>query len=164
MKYGLYALRSFRLSRRFPGIISLVFSEFWLVARNPYELVHDRVGFSSKKNSLKIGKMYQKWAKNSFLNLFKKFVINFYWIYSIMTIYIICCVPAQIPFLGKFLFLRYGPKCFQPIRLQDFWTNHISRPNEWNGLIFCMLIQIDINIKSWSKNLGMGVASLVTGL
>ena len=79
MKYGLYALRSFRLSRRFPGIISLVFSEFWLVARNPYELVHDRVGFSSKKkfpedweNGLKMGQ------KQSFLNLFKKFVINFY--------------------------------------------------------------------------------------
>ena len=43
---------------------------------------------------------------------------------------IICCVSAQIPFLGKFLFSRYGPKCSQPIRLQDFLINHISRANQ----------------------------------
>ena len=28
-----------------------------------------------------------------------------------------CCVPAQIPYLEKFLFLRYGPQCSQQIRL-----------------------------------------------
>ena len=37
-----------------------------------------------------------------------------------MKIYIICCVPAQISYLGKFWILRYGPKCSKPIRLQDF--------------------------------------------
>ena len=36
------------LSRRFLGIVSLVFSEFWYGARNPYEVVHDRAGFSGK--------------------------------------------------------------------------------------------------------------------
>ena len=44
-----------------------------------------------------------------------------------MKIYIICCVPAQIPYLWKFLFLRYGPKCSQPIRLQNFLIKHISK-------------------------------------
>ena len=44
-----------------------------------------------------------------------------------MKIYIIYCVPTEIPYLGKFLFLKYGPKCSQPIRLQDFLINHISR-------------------------------------
>ena len=44
-----------------------------------------------------------------------------------MKVYIICYVPAQIPYLGKFWFLRYTPKCSQPIRLQDFLINHISR-------------------------------------
>ena len=48
-------------------------------------------------------------------NMLKSLVINFYWICSVMKIYIILCVPAQIPYLGTFLFLRYGP-----IRLQDF--------------------------------------------
>ena len=43
-----------------------------------------------------------------------------------MKIYIICCVPEQISYLGKFLFLRYGPKCSQPIRLQYSLINHIN--------------------------------------
>ena len=30
----------------------------------------------------------------------------------------------QISYLGKFWFLRYGPKCSWPIRLQDFFMNH----------------------------------------
>ena len=64
--------------------------------------------------------------KQGFLNLLKNLVINFYYICSIMKIYIICCLPVQIPYLGKFLFLRYGPKCSQPIRLQDFLINHIQ--------------------------------------
>ena len=42
----------------------------------------------------------------------------------------LCCVPSQIPNLGTFLFLRYEPKCSQPIRLQGFLTNHISGTNQ----------------------------------
>ena len=68
----------------------------------------------------KIGKMGLKYAKNSFfLELLKNVVINLYWICSIMKINIIYCVLAQIPYLGKILFLRCGSKCFQPIWLQD---------------------------------------------
>ena len=86
-----------------------------------------------EKNFLppKLGKVNQNWAKNRvFFNLLKNLVINFYWICSIMKIYIICCAPAQIPYLGKILFLRYGPKCPKPIRLQDVLINHISRTNQ----------------------------------
>ena len=46
------------------------------------------------------------------------------------------CVPAQIQYLGKILLLRYGPKCFQPIRFQVFKINYISRINGWNSRIF----------------------------
>ena len=94
--------------------------------------------------------------KQDFLNLLKYLVINFYWICSIMKIYIICCVPAQIPYLGKFLFLRYGPKCSQPIRLQDFLINHISRTNQWNSLIFLHVdtnsqkLKVDQKIWGWA--------------
>ena len=56
--------------------------------------------------------------KQGFLKLLKNLVINFYWFCFIMKIYIICWVPD---FLRNFLFLRYGPKCSQPIRLQDFY-------------------------------------------
>ena len=72
--------------------------------------------FPEKILCLKIGKMDQKWAKNSFINLLKKFVINFYIICCIMKIHIICCVPAPIPCLGKISVLRYRPKCSQPMR------------------------------------------------
>ena len=103
---------SFCWSGRFLGMVSLVFSKFWHDARNPYEVVRDRAGFSRKKNFVpKFGKMGQK---QGFFNILKNFVINFYWICSIMKIYIISCVPAQ------FLFLRYGPKCSQQIRWQYF--------------------------------------------
>ena len=132
------------LSRCFLG--SLLFSKFWHGARNLYQVVHDRARFSWKKIfPQKLGKWTKNGPKTGFFNLFYKFVITFYWSYAIMKIYIICCVPAQISYLGKFWFLRYGPKCSQPSRLQDFLINHISRWNKWNGLMFCMLIQIYLN-------------------
>ena len=80
--------------------------------------------------------------KSVFLNLEKNLVINFHWSSSIMKIYIICFVHAQLPYLEKILFLRYSSKCSQPIRLQDFQINYFSRINWWNSLIFYMLIQI----------------------
>ena len=47
-----------------------------------------------------------------------------------------CCVPVQSPYLGKFLFLTYGTKCSQPIRLQDFLINHTFRRNQWYSTSF----------------------------
>ena len=62
----------------------------------------------------------RKWTKNvhkqSFLNLLEKLFINFYWICSIMKVYIICSVSAQISYLGKSWFLRYGRQCSQSIK------------------------------------------------
>ena len=107
-----------------------------------------RAGFSRKKF------LFQKWVKNRvFLIYWKKI----YWIWPAMKIYIICCVPAQIPYLGKFWFLRYRPKFSQPIRQQDFLINHISRTNQWISLILRMLIQISVNQKL-IKNFWMGIA------
>ena len=83
--------------------------------------------------------------KQGFFNWLENLAINFYWIWSVIKIYIICCVPALIKHLGKFLFLRYEPKCSQPIRLQDFLINHISRTNQWNSRIFYMLTEIHID-------------------
>ena len=137
-------------------MVSLIFSKFWHDARIPCEVVCDRVGFCGKIFfALKIEKMGPKWIKNGFLNLLENLVINFYWIWSVMKIYIIWFVSAQIPYLAKFLFLTHGPKCFQPIRLQYFLMNHISKANQSN---------------SWSKYFWVGVVSkmcvvsLVTGL
>ena len=57
-------------------------------------------------------------AKNKVLlkNLLKNLVINFYWICSMMKVYNIYGVPTQMPCLGIYFFLRYGPKCSHPIR------------------------------------------------
>ena len=89
--------------------------------------------------------------KQGFLNLWKiwslicsEFVLNLVWICSLRKIYIICCVPAQIPHLGKFLLLRNGPKCSQPVGLHDFLINQISRTNQWISMIICMLMQIHV--------------------
>ena len=76
-----------------------------------------------------------KWTKNEPMKkqsyyFCHYFVIIFYWICSIMKIYIICSVTAQILYLGKYLFLKYEPSCSQPFRLQDFLINHISRTNQ----------------------------------
>ena len=58
-----------------------------------------------------------KTGQNDFLNLNKNLFINFHLIYSVMKIYNICSVPAQILHLGKILFLRYRPKCSVSFRL-----------------------------------------------
>ena len=100
-----------------------------------------------------------KWAQNGpktgfFFNLLENLVTNFYRLWSIMKIYIICCVAAQIPYLRKFLFLRYGPKCSQPVRLQDFLINHISRTNQWSSLNFCVDTishKSKVNKKFWGE-------------
>ena len=96
----------------FFGIGSLNFCEFWHDARNPYEIVHDRARvFGKNFFAPKMG----KWAKKKgFFNLKKNLVVNVHWICSFFVLFLHkCCI-------GKILFLRYRPKCFQLIRLQDF--------------------------------------------
>ena len=61
--------------------------------------------------------------KQVFLNLLKNFLINFYWICSIVKIYIVCPVHAQIPHLGKFLFLRLGQNVLGQSDCRIFLSN-----------------------------------------
>ena len=125
---------SFCLSGCFLGIVSLVFYKFWYGAWDPYKVVWDIPRHPQHfENGPKMGQ------KQGFFNLLRNLVIKFYWTICIMKIYIICCVPAQIPHLGKFLCLRYGPKCSQPISVQDFLLNHTSRTNQSNSSIVFFL-------------------------
>ena len=65
---------SFRLSGRFLGIVSLVFSKFWHDARNPYEVLRDRAGFSRKKIfAQKLGKWVKNGPKTGFFEYIEKF-------------------------------------------------------------------------------------------
>ena len=88
---------------------SLVFSETQHGVRGHVLLCVTEPDFLKK---IFLPHRWGKWAKNK--------VFNFFWIWSIMKLYIICCIFAQIPYLGKILFLRYGPKCFWPIRFHYF--------------------------------------------
>ena len=107
---------SFR--RKFSWDWLIIFSETQHSVRGPCLVVRDRAGFFLKNLfAPKMGKMGQKQV---FLNLLENLVINFFWIWSIKKFYNICCVLAQILYLGKIWFLRDGPKCSQPIRLQYF--------------------------------------------
>ena len=67
--FHLSFLPSFRLSMYFLGNVILVFSKFWLGARNPCEVVYDRAGFSEKKKKNYLPpppsqKKFGKWTKN----------------------------------------------------------------------------------------------------
>ena len=105
-------------SGSFLGIASLVFSETQHDVRDPCLVVRDRAGFFQRSFfPKKMGKMGQK---QGFWILLENLVINFFWICSINKFYNICCILAQIPYLGKIWFLRYGPKCSRLIRLQYF--------------------------------------------
>ena len=90
----------FRLSGRFLGIVSLVFSKFWDMLETHMKLCMTEPYFLEK---IFLPSKLEKWtkngSKNGFLNFLKNLVINFYWICSIMKIYITWCVPAQIPYL-----------------------------------------------------------------
>ena len=68
------------------------------------EFVDDRARFYRKIFfPLKIGKMGPKWPQNRFFSIYWKiWSLIFYWIWSIMKLYINFCVPAQIPYLGIF--------------------------------------------------------------
>ena len=133
---------SFRLSRRFLGIVSLVFSKCWHGARNPYEVVRDRAGFSRKKFfAPKIGKMDQKWAKTWFFEFIEKFCHSFLLnLFYNENLYYMC--SCTNPIFGKIFVHEICAKSANQIA--DL-INHISRANQWNSLIFCMFIQIHIN-------------------
>ena len=109
-----------------------------------------------------------KWTKNRPKTRFFEFIKNFGdWFrlnlfYNENLYYLLC--SCTNPIFGKNVFLRYGPKCSQPIRLQEFLVNHISWVSYWNSLIFCMLIQIHINEKLIKNFLGgHGTQSKILG-
>ena len=133
-----------------PGVSwNCIISLFWILAwcQKPiWSCAWQSQTFWKKLFCLRIGKWTKNVPKTGFFELTEKsghwFLLNFC---SIIKTGFICCVPAQMHYLGNLLFLRYGPKCWQPIKLQDFFINHISKTNQWNSLIFCVLIQSHVS-------------------
>ena len=60
---------------------------------------------------------------------------------------IIVNLPPPIPYLAKFWFSSYGPKCCQPIKLQDSLKYYISRKKWIMKFIFDMHISIEVFYK-----------------
>ena len=73
-----------------------------------------------------------------------------------MKFYAICCVLAQILYLGKIWFLRYGPKCSWPTRLQDFKSNISPEQNDEKAWIFACWYRF-MGSRSWLKNVGVDI-------
>ena len=67
-------------------------------------------------------------------------------VYNESLYYCNSCMLEQISYLGKFWFLRYGPKCSWPIRLQDYSINRRTLKlavshreiNEINWFLVCL--------------------------
>ena len=88
----------------------MCFIKFWHVARKPIW-----------------GCVWQSWTfwKNVFwfiklknwLNIWSLLFIEF-----VLWMFIICCVPAQIPYLEKILVLRCGSKCFSANQIAWFYN------------------------------------------
>ena len=70
-------------------------------------------------------------------------------------VYYLLCFFTN-PVFGKIVVPEIWAKMFSANKIAGFLIRHISRTNQWNSLIFCMLIQIQI--KSWSKKFWIGVA------
>ena len=114
-----------------------------------------------------------KWTKNGpkhvFFNLLKNLIINVCWICS--KIYIMCSVPAQIPYLVKVLFMRYGAKCSQPMKLQDFLifnqpylqSKSVKQPDFMHVDTNSHKLKANQTYFGWVLS-KMGVTSLVMGL
>ena len=82
MKWGLSVHPSFRpsfhLSGNFNETVSLIFSKFWHGARNSYEVVRDRAGFSGKIFFVyKSGKIGPKRAKNRAFSIWSLILAEF---------------------------------------------------------------------------------------
>ena len=82
-----------------------------------------------------------------FLDFVKSFIISFSWKQSKMKTNIVVDISPPIPYLAKFWFSSYGPKCYQPIKLQNSLKCNISRKKWMVKFVFGM----QINIKVFNK-------------
>ena len=72
---------------------------------------------------------WEKWPSLGFFECMGKSsyfsILQFFLdlVYNESLYYCNCCMLEQISYLGKFCFLRYGPKCSWPITLWEFSIN-----------------------------------------
>ena len=137
------------LFRGFLGIGSLAFSGTQHGLRGSFAVVYDSQIFWKSCLAPKMRKIGQAqgslnvWESLVFFSVLY-FFINL--VYNESLYYCNCCMLEQISYLGKFWFLRYGPKCSWPIRLWDFSMNRRTLKlavtqkeiNELNWFLVCL--------------------------
>ena len=151
------------LSRSFLRIGSLLFLKLSIMLEAHVLLCVTEPDFLVK---IPLPKKWGKWAKNrqkwGFFNLLENLVIIFFWIWSVMKIYIICCIPAKIPYLGKTFFLRYEPNSFRQSDYRIFKsTISLRRSDEEVWFSACWYRFMEI--RSWLKNIGVGMVKSGSG-
>ena len=96
----------------------------------------------------KMKKMGPKRSENGvFLHISKDFVISFFLKQSKMKNHIVIYISPQTPFLSKFWFSSYVPKCPWPDRFNDSLKCNISRKKRTIKLIFCMWVNVKDSFK-----------------
>ena len=132
-----------------PGIFLELYNTFFLkfdmVLKVHMKLCVTELDFWEKNFfAPKLRKRVKMGQKHGFFNLLENLVINFLLnlIYNRNLYYLLC--SCTNPIFGKVFVPEIWPKCSQPMRLQDFLINYISRTNQWNSPSFCMLMQIYI--------------------
>ena len=99
-----------------------------LCVRDPYGVVYDSHIFWK---SCFVLKNAENRPNPGFFECIEKFRVFFSVLYFFISLvyneslyYCNSCMLEQISYLRKFWFLRFGPKCSWPIRLQDFSIDH----------------------------------------
>ena len=161
---GSYEIGSVRLSYRpfilpsgsFLGIGSLVFSETHVI-RGPCVVVRDRAEFFEKKFAPKMGKITQKWAKiNVFLNLLENLVITFFWIWSRKKFILFAVFWLKSHTWEKFGSWHLGQNALKQSDCSIFkLTLSLEQNDEKAWFLACCCRFIEI--KSWLKNIGVGL-------
>ena len=129
---------SFCRSGRFLEIASLIFSEFSHGARNLYEVVPDKAGFSGKKIfATKIGKIDRKWVKNRVFCIYWKVWSLVFTGFVLKWKFILFAV-----FLQKFFFLEIWAKMFSAIHIAGFFNQPYFKSRSVKESDF---LHVDIN-------------------
>ena len=82
-----------------------------------------------------------------FFGFLKNFVISFSWKQSKIKTNIVIDISSPVPFLAKIWLSSYGPKCCQPIKLQDSLKCNISRKKWMMKFILGMQIKVQVLYK-----------------
>ena len=104
--------------------------------------------FRENSFSPKFGQNGPKWPQNRVFWIFWNILSLVFLGNSVkLKAHIVINIPQPIQCMGKFWFSSYGPKCCQPIKLQDSLKCNISRKKWMMKFIFGMRIKIKVSYK-----------------